>query len=254
MAAFRRKNVLIGIPTLGTVSTRWAMAYAALCTPMNSACPRACEVGLPVDQARNKIARLAIDSDATHVLFVDDDVLIHPHALLQLLAADKDIVSGVYFTKGEFSEPLIFGDPGEGTMPYVPNSGLHEAYGHGMGLTLIRASVFREMRARIDLGTDPRGNPRWFYPSGDVPGEGLRATEDLWFLANAHEAGFKCFVDTHPYAFGWHFDARAQQGYPARQWAQYLESGRVEFEVPDRLMHLVRYPDAAAPPAPVEAT
>lgn len=242
MKLFNRKYIVIGIPTRGTVSARWALAYAALCTPMNTAVPRVCEVGLPVDQARNKIVRIALDlpDAATHILFLDDDVIMHPHLLLQLLKADRDIVSGVYFTKGEPSEPLIFGEPGEGTAVYVPGSGLHKVYGHGMGMALIRTGVFRTMQEKLDLGTDARGNPRWFYTSGDVPGEGLRATEDLWFLGRAHEAGFDCWVDTHPFALGWHFDMATQEGYPAPQWRQYLDTGCPQFEVPDSLMATVQ--------------
>lgn len=230
----RRKSIVIGIPSFGTVSLRWAMAYGQIVTPMNSICPRVAEVGYPVDVARNRIVSRALemDSDPTHILFIDDDVIVSGHCLLQLLKADKDIVAGVYYTKSVYAEPLMFAPPGEGTLDYVPGSGLHRVWGHGMGLTLIRTEVFRRLRDEIDLGVDSQGNPRWYHTSGDEPDD-EQCTEDLWFCRNAQAIGYERWVDTSPHAFGWHFDAKHNQGYPISQWDEYLKTGAATFEVPD---------------------
>ncbi len=229
----KRNHIVIGIPTLGTVSMRWAIAYGSICTPMNTVVARIVKEGLPVDQARNDIVvkTLALSGEPTHLMWIDDDVIVHPHCLLQLLKAAKDIVSGIYFSKSEHSEPLAFRPPSQGILDYIPGSGLHEVWGHGMGLTLVRTDIYRVMLDKVDLGKDERGNPRWYYTSGDEPGEGLRCTEDMWFCAKAHDAGFQCWVDMNPYALGWHYDYRTQQGYPRTQWHQYLHTGEVSFEV-----------------------
>jgi hypothetical protein len=244
MSLHGRKHIIIGIPTLGVVSTRWALAYAALATPMNTVVARIIKEGLPVDQARNDIVAktLALDGQPTHLMWLDDDVIPHPHCLLQLLRAGRDIVSGVYFTKSEESEPLIFATPGHGTLEYVPGSGLHRVWGHGSGLTLVRTDVYRRMQP-MDLGTDLRGNPRWYYTSGDQPGEGLRCTEDLWFCMKAAEAGYSCWVDMHPFALGWHYCYRRKTGYPEKQWRQFLETGEASFDVSDEGMVAAGFED-----------
>ncbi len=237
----KRKHIVIGIPTLGTVSTRWAISYAALSTPLNTVVARIIKQGLPVDQARNDIVAkaLVLDGEPTHIMWIDDDVIIHPHVLLQLLKAEKDIVSGVYFSKSEFSEPLIFRDPGHGVGEYVPGGGVQKYWGHGMGLTLVHTGVYRHMAKTLDLGVDIRGNPRWYFTSGDEPGDGLRCTEDLWFCGHAHDAGFDCWVDMSPFALGWHYEYRSQRGFPEAQWQEYLRTGTASFAVENEALERV---------------
>jgi hypothetical protein len=196
----------------------------------------------PVDLARNFIVQCALDCDKepTHIFWLDDDVLPHPAVIKQLFHADKDIVTGVYFGKTSLAEPIIFGKPGEGVIPYVPGSGLHRCYGHGMGLTLIRTEVFRRMRDEMDLGVDTKGNPRWFYVSGDRPGEKRKLTEDLWFLSKAYELGYESWFDSHPNAFGFHMDPHEDTAYPEPQWKQWIEEGSFHFPVPEHLRSTIQ--------------
>lgn len=229
-----RKCIAIGIPTLGSVSMRWALCYAHLVTPMNSRSPRFVEEGLEVGLARNAIAAKALADAAkpTHLLFLDDDVLFAPQVLVQLLSHDLPIVSGVYYSKGDGGEPLIFDEPGCGTLPYRPGGGLLECWGHGMGLCLIRTDLLADVRDKLDLPRDSRGNPEWFRTAGDSPDDEGQWTEDLWFCRLLHEAGHRTFVDQDPRAFGWHYDGSAKVGYPRAQWEQYIATGAAEWVVP----------------------
>ena len=228
---------MIGLPTLGKVSMRWAIAHRGIRSPMNCAVGELIEQGRPVDIARNRIVKLAIEmKDPTHVLFIDDDVLVHPHCLIQLLKNDVDIVSGVYFSKGDASEPLIFNEPGYGTMEYVPGTGLHKVWGHGMGLTLIKMDVFRRMSETVNLGTDELGSPRWFFTEGDEPGSGRQMTEDLWFCEKANEAGFDRHVDMSWWCFGWHYCMERETAFPEEQWKQFQQGKTVTFSFSDELV------------------
>ena len=50
-----------------------------------------------VSRARNNlIARGMTDKDATHFLFIDNDITWDPVDILKLLLADKDLVGGIY--------------------------------------------------------------------------------------------------------------------------------------------------------------
>lgn len=224
-----RKFIAIGLPTFGTVSMKWALAYDSLLMPMNSAKAVLCKQGLPVDIARNRIVNevLALDPRPTHIFWLDDDVLINKHVLLQLLKADVDIVSGVYFTKSEFSEPLIYQEFLGGSVQYEPGSGVIPAWGIPGGLTLVKTDVYLRMFEAGNLGTDVQGNPRWYYTSGDDPEEELRTTEDLYFCDQARSVGFQSHVDTSPYAFAWHYDAKKRIGYPTEQWREFVTTGGV---------------------------
>lgn len=49
-----------------------------------------------IPRARNLITEKFIQSDATHLLFIDADIAFHHDAVFSLLAADKDVICGVY--------------------------------------------------------------------------------------------------------------------------------------------------------------
>jgi hypothetical protein len=229
-----RKSIVIGVPTLGTVSSRWALHYGQITGPMNGHLGHIWEVGFEVGVARNRIVAQALKHKIrpTHVLFIDDDVIVPSGCLLQLLSHNLDIVGGYYFSKGLISEPLAYLEAGEGILPYDPNRPVTKVWGIGMGVTLIKTDVFRVMQENLDLGTDAGGNPKWFYTSGDLPGED-RITEDLYFCQLARAAGFDVHIDSSQHCFGWHFCKEKQVGFPLEQWDEFIMTGSSTWTVPD---------------------
>ena len=234
MRKTRRRSIAYGLPSFGQVSIRWTLAFSCLQRPMNSVCPYICNLGFEVGIARNNIVStaLSLDPRPERIFFLDDDVIVHPYCLVQLLKADKDIIGGVYYTKEEFAEPLMFGPAGTGTIPYHPGGGVKRIETIGGGMSLVRLDVYEQMAKTLDLGTDVRGNPRWYYTSGDQPGE-QQINEDAWFCERAREAGYKVYADQHPYAFGWHHNRITDQGYPIAQWNEYQKHGRAMWSTSD---------------------
>lgn len=49
-----------------------------------------------VERARNILAARFLESDATHLLFIDSDIGFDPRSVLRLLQADKDVNTAVY--------------------------------------------------------------------------------------------------------------------------------------------------------------
>ena len=80
------------------------------------------EIGIPlkiefckndslVSRARNNlIARAMTDPEATHFLFIDNDITWEPIEILKLLIADKDLVGGVYPLK-QYDWKKLVNDP-----------------------------------------------------------------------------------------------------------------------------------------------
>jgi len=61
-----------------------------------------------VSRARNNlIARAMTDKDATHFLFIDNDISWDPADILKLIVADKDLVGGIYPLKNYDWEKLV---------------------------------------------------------------------------------------------------------------------------------------------------
>jgi hypothetical protein len=243
-----REFIAICFPTLGRVSIYWAArAFQGLRHPMNRSVANYVVTGLEVGLARNECVARALSVEqrdptrrCSHVFFVDDDVFVHPDALLKLLEHRRPIVSGLYYLKASVPTPLILHAQDGGTARSWKPGELVECWAHGMGLTLIEADVFRRLRDETALGLDERGNPAWFATSRDVSvltPQGTQAihnqTEDVHFLRRAHALGYQPAVDTSPQAFGFHWADAEQRAYPLKQWDEYCRTGRITWETDD---------------------
>lgn len=66
-----------------------------------------------VDDARNSLVRMFLESDSTDFVFIDEDVGFDAGDLSKLLAADADVVAGVYPKKQEDEDFPVLCLPGE---------------------------------------------------------------------------------------------------------------------------------------------
>lgn len=239
-----RPVIALGIPSFGMVHLFFAARLYNLKMPMHRIVRHFYIVGKEVGQARNEIVAraLQIEQDdpslrCSHVFFLDDDVLCHPEALTKLLAHQLPIVSGLYYAKTQVPTPLVLhGDYGGVARSWTPGDVVPCA-GHGMGLTLIDADVFRRLRDETDLGVDAGGHPNWFTTRRDesiLRADGVPAvmnqTEDMAFLERAKALGYQPHVDTSAQAFGWHLDTRTMAAFPSKQWAEFTTAGTVTWE------------------------
>jgi len=132
---------------------------------------------------RNLIINEALGTECSHILFVDDDMGFPNHALTQLLAADKDIVSGLFLKRTYPHPPVIFNfEDGKYVRRLLRDNekGLLEVDATGFGFTLVRTRVFNLLeRPYIRLGE--------FRPD--------RRSEDIGFCKRARAAGFRIYCD-----------------------------------------------------------
>ena len=116
------RRLYIATPCYGcTLSTKFLLSLVQL----QSECTRRgieCGVDLMgneslVPRARNILAGRFLNSQATHLLFIDADIAFAPEAVMRLLDSDKDIVTGVYPRKsydwGAVQSKLGKGDQAE---------------------------------------------------------------------------------------------------------------------------------------------
>jgi len=240
-----KKHLAICMPSLGWTPTTCSMAFSDLVYPLNYGFMKCCCYGKRVAEARNECVKQVLDTEAkltgcevTHLFWLDDDVIPQPGALIALMQRQKAIVSGVYWTKTNPGEPLIFRERLSGAGSFRPGQ-LDEVWSHGMGLTLVEMGVYRRLLAEGDIGVDEFGNPAWYraYDStrADTRGEGgyICGTEDVYFLDAAHRLGIKCYVDQSEETFGWHYDGNELRGYPVRQWEEWKTTQRVTWDTPE---------------------
>jgi hypothetical protein len=152
-----------------------------------------------VPAARNVLAADFLETDCTHLLFVDSDIVFTPEQVARLLAHNEAIVGGLYAKKKK--DPLewvvnIF--PGQSTA-----DGLLPVRHIGLGFLLIGREVLEKMIEK--LGPEIRYNAyvterqEWdFFPVGPRDDVAARRyfSEDWGFCRRALDLGFTLCADT----------------------------------------------------------
>jgi len=150
---------------------------------------------LPI--ARTNAAKMALQTDCTHVLFVDQDTSeFDGEAILRMAGHNLPIVSAYICRRAAPYDPVhrYISDTG---LPQTPqpthdelrklNEGdVQECYGVGMAFTLVRRDVLEAL-----------GNPYFRFNPADLnnPDSGWFHGEDMSFCQNARAKGFKSYVD-----------------------------------------------------------
>jgi hypothetical protein len=112
-------RVLVGIPTTGLVRYEWVLGRYGQVIPCNWSQAEYVHfyeayspIGYQVADARNLVAECAIRENYEWLFFIDHDTIIPPITILRwndyMLEKKYPVFSGLYFTKSEPSEPLIY--------------------------------------------------------------------------------------------------------------------------------------------------
>lgn len=127
---------------------------------------------------RTWLVRYAIEQGATHLLFVDADMLFPSDLIPKLLAHKKEIV-GVKYKKREFPIKWLYKTlEGEEESETEPFKVAHT----GTGVLLIDLSIFEKLQGP------------WFNFGRDSQGA-LAMGEDVWFCNTARDAGYDVWID-----------------------------------------------------------
>ena len=161
-----------------------------------------------IDTGRNiLVEQFLARKRATHLLFLDTDIVCAPNACRKLLSHDKEIISGLYFQRGSVQFPLIYSYQGprrikgkvypaftpllapvydylsKKRLPPVGityatiegNDGLIKIDGAGAGFLLVKREVFEKIPY-----------PWFSFEKGG---------EDLYFCEKASKNGFEIWAD-----------------------------------------------------------
>lgn len=135
--------------------------------------------------SRTWLVNEAINRGATHILFIDCDMVFPEDTISRLLAHNKKIV-GVEYNKREFPLKGVF-EP----LTERSETELYKAKHTGMGVMLIDLSIFKD--PKFGVREDGRKNP-WFNFGRDSQGA-LAMGEDVWFSNVARDAGYDTWID-----------------------------------------------------------
>jgi hypothetical protein len=192
---FRDMSTVCVVPTRGVIPARAVETWMGLMNPMNQPFTRifisGMEVGAAYDHAIALILEHPVLSKWKYVLTLEEDNLPPADGLLRLLESIEnfDAVGGLYWTKGEEGQPMSYGKPGElpEYAPWLPPADtVAPVNGIGMGFSLFRMDVFRELE-RPYFETVQRWDPNTGAQA---------ATQDLHFCGRIRDKGRRIAVDT----------------------------------------------------------
>jgi hypothetical protein len=208
-SSYKDLSTVCVIATRGMIHAKVLQSWFGLMSAMNQKFIRLFALGMEVGEAYNNMIEYILGhpdlSKWPYILTLEEDNMPPPDGLLKLYESmDKfDVVQGLYWTKGEGGQPMIYGDPKvmpKNFIPQVPQvDTVQECNGLGMGFNLFRSKIFR----------DPNIPKPWFKTLQEFqPGQGVRCyTQDLYFYENAGKAGYRFACDTRVKVG--HFDVQA---------------------------------------------
>ena len=217
--SYRDLSTIIICPTRGQISAKVVQSWMGLMKPMNQkVIGPIFAIGMEVGQAYNNVIESILANPELakykYILTIEEDNMPPGDGLLKLYESmDKyDVVQGLYWTKGEGGQPMIYGDPNvtpKNYIPQIPRTGeVQQCNGLGMGFNLFKLDIFK----------DPDVAKPWFKTVQEIiPGQGGRAyTQDLYFYENAAKAGY-VFACDNRVKVG-HYDYAGTAGQPDTVW------------------------------------
>lgn len=195
---YRDLSTICIIPTRGVISAKVLQNWWGLMIPMNQKFIRmfvsGMEVGAAYTHAIEQIIANPVLRSWKYILTLEEDNMPPPDGLIKLYEGMEqfDVVGGLYWTKGEMGQPMIYGDPTMNELNFIPQIPIPETIqqtnGLGMGFNLFKLDIFRDPRV-----------PRPYFKTVQEfnPQVGVRGySQDLYFYENIHKLDYKVACDT----------------------------------------------------------
>lgn len=174
-------RILIGVPCMDMMHSRFVESLFRMHTPENTTIMFA--MNSLIYDARDSLAREAIEGGYDYLCFIDSDMVFEQDALMKLLARNVDIVTGLYFQRKNSHTPCIFSEVEPYSIQYekeFKKADFFETEAFGTGFCLISVDSLKDT----------------FEQTGYLfqPAHGMG--EDLSFCKRAKAVGYKLWVDT----------------------------------------------------------
>jgi hypothetical protein len=139
------------------------------------------DLGTLLPEMRNTLARKAIEMEATHILWLDSDMIFPEDMIERLYQHGKPIVAASYSQRKEPAKPVAAKDA---VWVYTEenSSGIEKVDFVGMGAMLVETAVYEAM-------DEPWHCLGWNEAKGTIVGE------DVYFCRKAAEIGAETWID-----------------------------------------------------------
>jgi len=134
---------------------------------------------MSIDRMRNMTAKVAIESGADYILFLDDDVIVPPNkGLQQLFDCEADVAAGKVCVRGYPFDYMSFTKNKKGGVTMdtkLPKTGIVDKEAVGFSFALLKTSFMRRMQEPYFV-------------------TGINHTEDVYYCLKAKQIDPKCKI------------------------------------------------------------
>lgn len=201
------KRLFIGLPIYGSVDPHFFSSFlnlkaASEASGLNRHIYLKTRMGdSAIGRARNGLTREFLESDCSHLLFIDSDLVFSMDHVEQIMSHDEDIVGGFYVKKNE--GPVQFVCNLNADSKNERNDGLMSTNYVGTGFLRISRKVFEVMIQEFGKDiwyivdqTKLKEYDFWHMGVYQYPDGSRRwLSEDWWFCQRAMDIGFKIWID-----------------------------------------------------------
>lgn len=200
-----KKKLFIALPCHETVDPAFFLSCMNLKwaqTDASNVMVMPCMGDSAIGRARNTLTAQFLKTDATHLLFIDSDLVFDINHINRMLSHKEDLVGGSYFKKNETGMPqMVINTLADS--PKTREDGLQEVKYVGTGFMMISRQVFETMIAefgdQIAYTSDNTGETEYdFWHMGvyQYPDGKRRYLSEDWFFAQKWiDCGGKVWVD-----------------------------------------------------------
>lgn len=189
-------SVMVGIPAgrdLPIQTVKSLIGTFAACSERGIPCQLGAVAGSAVIQwARDEVVDMFLKSDATHLFWIDSDMVWEPGQFIRLLIWSQiyGVVCGAYPAKLDVPTFYI-----QIESHYANEHGLMEIKGVGLGFTCMTRKVVQTLADRAPKVRDQIAEREIAAVFRIDQVDGHRRGEDMAFFADIKAAGFKVYLD-----------------------------------------------------------
>ena len=174
-------KILICVPSMDYVAAGFAQSLAMLQKGGNETAIMF-QVGSLVYEARNKLAKKAIELETDYTMWFDSDMVFEPDTMVRLLKHNKPFISGAYFRRSPPYSLVAFEEVDAENRKWkdlaLPSE-VTKCGGVGFGCVLVKTEVLFNVAAKYG---------EWFEPMNNFG-------EDLSFCYRARQCGYDLYID-----------------------------------------------------------
>lgn len=224
----QKPKIAVCVPTRGLIHARvaeWLLSFDA-----RSFIPFFIFViDLPMPDCREVLADKFLETSADYLFFLDDDTLPPLDCIEKLLAADKDIATGITWNKiaDEHNRPMIgYQNPISGNIQWSMQwvyPDLFQVDGCGLSNCLIKRKVIEGM-------SKPRFDWNWKFTNHLGAITDIYQGEDIFFCLKAKAAGFEVWCNSDVRCQ--HIDIKTGRDYPSQElWDKFKRENLIADDV-----------------------